>query len=45
VRSTFVPEDETWFLLCEGTSASAVADALSGAGLRCTRVIEAMEQQ
>ena len=44
VRSTFVPDDETWFLLYEGTSAFAVAAALARAGLRCTRVIEAVEQ-
>jgi hypothetical protein len=45
IRSTFAPDDETWFLLYEGTNASAVAAALARAGLRCTRVIEAVEQR
>jgi hypothetical protein len=45
VRSTFVPENETWFLHYEGTSVSAVGAALARAGLRCTRVIEAVEQR
>ena len=45
LRSTFVPDDETWFLLYEGASASAVAEALARAGLSCTRVIEAVEQR
>jgi hypothetical protein len=34
VRSIFVPEDETCFLLYEATSADLVAEAVQRAGLR-----------
>jgi Protein of unknown function (DUF4242) len=34
VRSIFVPEDETCFLLCEAPSADVVAEAMHRAGLR-----------
>jgi len=34
VRSIFVPEDETCFLLYEATSADVVAEAMQRAGLR-----------
>ena len=34
VRSIFVPEDDTCFLLCEADSADLVAEAMSRAGLR-----------
>src|ERR1700754_2575814 len=34
VRTIFVPEDETCFLLCEADSADLVAEAVHRAGLR-----------
>ena len=34
LRSIFVPEDETCFLLYEATSAEVVAEAMQRAGLR-----------
>jgi hypothetical protein len=43
VRSIFVPEDETWFLLFDAPSPAAVETALRRAGLRCERVHEAVE--
>ena len=42
LRSIFVPEDETWFLLYDAPSAAAVEEALARAGLRSERVLEAV---
>ena len=42
LRSIFVPEEETWFLLYEGPSAEAVRDAVDRAALPCARVMEAI---
>ena len=44
VRSIFVPEDETWFLLYDGPSAQAVEEAVARAALPCERVLEAVTQ-
>jgi hypothetical protein len=44
LRSIFVPEDETCFLLCEAESAEAVRDAAERAGLRFERVVEVAPQ-
>ena len=38
VRSIFVPEDETCFLLCDAASADAVLEAARRAALPCERV-------
>jgi Protein of unknown function (DUF4242) len=43
VRSVFVPDDETWFVLYEGPSAAAVTEAARRADLRLERVVEAFE--
>ena len=43
IRSVFVPDDETWFLLYEAPSAAAVAEAAGKADLRVERVVEALE--
>ena len=40
VRSFFVPDDETCFLLYEAESADAVRAAVALAGLRCDEVHE-----
>lgn len=45
VRSIFVPEDETWFLLYDGPTAEAVRHAVERAGLTCARVVEAVAPQ
>jgi hypothetical protein len=42
LRSIFVPEDETWFLLYEAPTAAAVRDAVDRAALRCARIVEAV---
>ncbi len=42
LRSIFVPEDETWFLLYEASSAATVSRAIARGGLRCGRVVEAV---
>jgi len=44
LRSIFVPEDETWFLLYEAASATAVERAVARADLPCDRVLEALTQ-
>lgn len=44
LRSIFVPEDETLFLLYDAPSAAAVEDAVKRAGLPCERVLEAESQ-
>ena len=44
LRSIFVPEDETLFLLYEGASAAAVEDAVTRAALQCDRVLEAVTE-
>jgi hypothetical protein len=44
LRSFFVPEDETLFLLYEGASAAAVEDAVTRAALQCDRVLEAVTE-
>jgi Protein of unknown function (DUF4242) len=41
LRSIFVPEDETCFLLYEATSAADVRDAVGRAALSLDRVVEA----
>jgi Protein of unknown function (DUF4242) len=45
LRSIFVPEDETWFLLYDGPTAAAVRRAVDRAGLTCARVVEAVAPQ
>ncbi len=40
--SIFVPEDETCFLLFEGSSGDAVRMATERAGIRITRIVEAL---
>jgi hypothetical protein len=42
LRSIFVPEDETWFLLYEAASAATVSRAIARGGLRCGRIVEAV---
>jgi hypothetical protein len=42
LRSIFVPEDETCFLLFEGSSGDAVRMATDRAGIRITRIVEAL---
>jgi hypothetical protein len=42
LRSIFVPEDETWFLLYDAPTAAAVRHAVERAGLTCTYVVEAV---
>jgi len=44
LRSIFVPEEETWFLLYDGPSAQAVESAVARAALPCERVFEAVTQ-
>jgi Protein of unknown function (DUF4242) len=43
LRSIFVPEDDTCFLLYEGPSAEAVRTALRKAGLSASQELEAIE--
>jgi hypothetical protein len=43
LRSIFVPEDETCFLLFEAASAEAVRRASERAGLSPQRIVEAVE--
>lgn len=45
LRSIFVPEDETWFLLYDGPTAAAVRRAVDRAGLTCARMVEAVAPQ
>jgi hypothetical protein len=45
LRSIFVPGDETWFLLYDGPSATAVEDAVALAALPCERVVEAVTRR
>jgi hypothetical protein len=42
LRSIFVPEDETCFLLCEAVSAEAVRESARRAALRFERIAEAV---
>lgn len=42
LRSIFVPEDETYFLLYEADSASAVAEASARAGIEVERIVDAV---
>jgi hypothetical protein len=42
IRSIFVPEDETYFLLLEAASAEDARDAAAAAGLACDRVTRAI---
>jgi hypothetical protein len=42
LRSIFVPEDETWFLLYEAPTAAAVRHAVDCAALPCARIVEAV---
>lgn len=42
LRSIFVPEDETWFLLYEAPSAAAVLEAGARAGISIERVADAV---
>jgi Protein of unknown function (DUF4242) len=42
LRSIFVPEDETWFLLYEAPTAAAVKRAVERADLTCAHVVEAV---
>jgi hypothetical protein len=42
LRSIFVPEDETWFLLYDAPTAAAVRHAVERAGLTCAHVVEAV---
>jgi hypothetical protein len=42
VRSIFVPDDETWFVLCEADSEEAVREAAGRADLRFERIAEAV---
>ena len=41
LRSIFVPEDETCFLLCEAASVEAVLETVRRADLRFERIVEA----
>jgi hypothetical protein len=45
LRSIFVPEDETWFLLYEAPTSEAVRRAVERAQLTCARVVEAVAPQ
>lgn len=42
LRSIFVPEDETWFLLYEAPTIAAVEEAVEAASLPCARIVEAV---
>jgi len=42
LRSIFVPEDKTWFLLYEAPNTVAVGRAVKRAALPCARVVEAV---
>jgi hypothetical protein len=42
LRSIYVPEDETWFLLYDAPTAGAVKRAVERAELQCGRVVEAL---
>ncbi len=42
LRSIFVPEDETWFLLYDAPTAAAVRRAVERAALPCARVVKAV---
>jgi hypothetical protein len=42
LRSIFVPEDETWFLLYDAPTAAAVRRAVERANLTCGRLVEAV---
>jgi len=44
MRSIFVPEDETWFLLYDAPTAAAVKRAIEHAALPCARIVEAVER-
>ena len=45
LRSIFVPEDETWFLLYDAPTAAAVRRALEQAELAGARIVEAIVTQ
>jgi hypothetical protein len=42
LRSIFVPQDETYFLLYEAESADAVAEASARAGIAVERIVDAV---
>jgi len=42
LRSIFVPDDETCFVLCEATSARAVCETAARASLRFARITQAV---
>jgi hypothetical protein len=42
LRSIFVPQDETYFLLYEAESAGAVAEASARAGIAVERIVDAV---
>jgi len=42
LRSIFVPEEETWFLLYDAPTAAAVREAVERAGLTSALVVEAV---
>lgn len=42
LRSIFIPEDETWFLLYEAPTLAAVKEAVERAELDCARIVEAV---
>ena len=44
VRTTFLPDDETCFLLFEAASADVVEEAISRAALGRTRVVSVVEE-
>lgn len=44
LRSIFVPEDETHFLLCEAGSADAARETARRAGLGAVRVVDAISR-
>ena len=44
LRSIFVPDDETLFLLYQGHPATAVKDALTRCALRYDRILEAVTE-
>jgi len=42
LRSIFVPEEETWFLLYDAPTTAAVRRAVERAGLKCPRIVDAV---
>ena len=45
VRSIYVPQDETFFLLYEAQSADLAAEANARAGLEYERIVEALDEE